>query len=70
MSLPPFGARRVLIALRLRALIGSIPVFVRPQDGTVLDEVSDTPAVVAVHVAAVVPGRLHGDPTACDRFVV
>ena len=64
----PFVTRRVLIALRLRALIGSIPELLGLQDGKILYEVSDTPAVVPAHVAAVVLGRLHGNPTPCDRL--
>lgn len=53
-------ARRVLIPLNLSVLIDLLPALLRQKDGAVLHEVSDAlTIVVALHVTAVVPGRLN-----------
>lgn len=55
----------------LPPLITLMLVLLCLQDGAVLYEVSDALAVVApLHVAAVVPDRLHGVAAACDRLGV
>ena len=48
---------------------GPTPVLLL-QDGTVLRDVSESLAVVALHVAAGVPHHLHGNAAACDRISV
>ena len=49
--------------------IGPTPVFLL-QDGAVLRDVSESFAVVALHVTAGVPHHLHGNAAACDRLSV
>ena len=49
--------------------IGPTPVLLL-QDGAVLRDVSESFAVVALHVTAGVPYHLHGNAAACDRITV
>ena len=49
--------------------IGPTPVLLL-QDGAVLRDVSESFAVVALHVTAGVPHHLHGNAAACDRLSV
>ena len=46
--------------------IGPIPVFLL-QDGAVRRDVSESFAIVALHITAGVPHQLHGSDAACDR---
>ena len=62
-------ARQVLFSLKLLTpLIGPMPVLLLLQDGAILYDVSDSFAVVALHVTDVVPHHLNGDAAACDRL--
>ena len=64
-------ARQVLVSLTLLTpLIGPTPVLLLLQNGAILYDVSDSFAVVAHHIAAVVPHHLHGDAATCDRLRV
>ena len=68
-----FGVRRLLIELRLSALsplTGPLPSLLCLQDNAVWQEVSDTPAAVALHVADGMSVCLHGDAAIWDRFGV
>lgn len=60
-------ARRVFTPLRLNIVVSPIPVLLRLKDGTVLQEEPGALSVVALHVTAVVPDRLHIDAAAGDR---
>lgn len=62
--------KNVLAPSRLDVVISPIPVFVSLKDNTALAEFLGAFAVVALHVAAAVPGHLHGDAAAVDRLGV